>query len=80
MWTNVPWGWPSVLTAASTLRDPLNVCATQAMSWVPMAGSATVSRQRTGGARDTNVAPKDPRVGFGWAALGVGPQGLVRAC
>lgn len=44
-WTNVSRGWPSVLTAASTPRDPLSVCATQAMSWVPMAGSATVSRQ-----------------------------------
>lgn len=79
-WMNVPPGWPSVLTAASTPRDPLSVYATQAMSWVPTAGSATVSWQWTGGAPGANVAPQDPEVSFSWAALGVGPQGLVREC
>lgn len=48
MWTNVPWVWPSVLMAASTLRGPLSVCVTQAMSWVLMAGSVTVSHQDWG--------------------------------
>lgn len=32
MWMNVPQGWLSVPMAASTLRDPLSVCATLAMS------------------------------------------------
>lgn len=45
-WMNVPQGWPSVLMAASTPRDPSSACATQAMSWVPTAGSATGSRWR----------------------------------
>ena len=45
MWMNVPQAWPSVPTAASTLTGPLSVYATQATSWVPMAGSATVSGQ-----------------------------------
>lgn len=43
MWTSVPRGWPSVPTAASTLVGPSSVCATQATSWEPTAGSATVS-------------------------------------
>lgn len=45
MWMNVPQAWPSVPTAASTLMGPLSVYATQATSWVLMAGSATVSGQ-----------------------------------
>lgn len=33
-----------------------------------------------GSAPGANVAPQDPKVSFIWAALGVGPQGLVREC
>lgn len=69
MWTNVPRGWPSVPTAASTLEGPLSVCATRATNWGPTVGSATVSGRwlagtglpGCGGAWDSSSAPRPPR-------------------